>query len=564
MGFLGILEDHKLPHVPATVRLEEISNQPVSDTRNLKHATGKKGASIVLVPQPSEDPNDPLNWSQTKKLTVTIILCFGGVMFASVISGLLNPAVVVIATDYGRPIGDIVLLSGYQLLVAASTGAFVNAFSRKYGKRPVFLVSSLLGFIGSIVGSVTKNYSGLLAARIIQGGSTAAYESLLVSGIGDLYFVHERGLYMAAVQFVLGCVSNFVGIVAGPITTNLGWRYLFHLCVLFTGLQAILLFLFCPETQYNRALLYNTDETVEENLEAVAALEKKKGSARHYEEHESGTIGEPVTNITTTSTRESRIPPKKSFLQELAVTNGTFTDENLFQLVIAPFAACSNVVVLWITIITGTMTATYVAQAIVLAQIFTPPPYQLTPTGVGNLFLGPFAGGVIATVIIALIYDPLIKACACKNNGIYEPEFRLVIIPAGFLAGAAMMGWGIACEQHVSVYATSALHGVILFGILVVAISASSYGLDAFRDLSGEMFVAGIIYKNFLFYGFSNFVNNWVTTAGPAKVFYALGGLNIGFVALAPIFYVFGKRYRSIWARYNILEHLKIRSHPEI
>ncbi|KAK5313543.1 hypothetical protein LTR93_010847 [Exophiala xenobiotica] len=543
MGFLGILEDKRLPHVPATVKLEEYArNQTVSNTQSLKHGTGKS-AHIVLVPQPSDDPNDPLNWPAVKKLTVTTILCFGGCLYASVISGLLNPGVAVIAQEYYRPISDIVLLSGYQLLTAGSTGAFVAAISRKYGKRPVFFISSLLGFVGSIVGSVTKNYNGLLAARIIQGGSTAAYESLLVSLIGDLYFVHERGLYMAVVQFVLGCVSNFVGIVAGPITTNLGWR----------------------NTVQPQRLL-NTDETLEENLEAVAVLEKK-GRPRHVEQPEShhnnddNNIGEPIQ---VTSTRQSIIPPKKTFVQELALFNGTFTGENFLQLVIAPFAVCTNVVVLWVVVVTGTMTATYVAQAVVLAQIFSPPPYLLTPTGVGNLFLGPFTGGVIASIFLAFINDPIIKACARKNNGIYEPEFRLVVLPVGLLAGAALMGWGVACEQHVNVYATSTLQGISLFGILFVAISASGYGLDAFRDLSSEMFVAGIIYKNFLFYGFSNFVNNWVTTSGPKAVFLALGGLNIGLVAITPIIFIFGKRYRSIWARYNLLERWNIRAHPEI
>lgn len=170
----------------------------------------------------------------------------------------------------------------------------------------------------------------------------------------------------------------------------------------------------------------------------------------------------------------------------------------------------------------------------------------------------------MATVLLAVIYDPVIKALARRNNGIYEPEYRLVMMPLGIFAGAAMMGWGVACQNHVNVYASATLHGLNMFGILAVAISAASYGLDAFRSLSGEMFVAGIIYKNFLFYGFSNFVNSWVARSGPAQVFYVLGGLNLGWVALTPLIYIFGKRYRSIWARHNILERLNIRTHSEI
>lgn len=36
------------------------------DTTGLKHATGRN-SDIVLVPQPSESPRDPLNWPTWKK-----------------------------------------------------------------------------------------------------------------------------------------------------------------------------------------------------------------------------------------------------------------------------------------------------------------------------------------------------------------------------------------------------------------------------------------------------------------------------------------------------------------
>lgn len=57
MGFLGILEDNKLPHVPGTVILNEKSAHSEHVTAGLKHGKGKD-ALIVLVPQPADDPND--------------------------------------------------------------------------------------------------------------------------------------------------------------------------------------------------------------------------------------------------------------------------------------------------------------------------------------------------------------------------------------------------------------------------------------------------------------------------------------------------------------------------
>lgn len=57
----GILDDSKLEHVPGTVILnDETSTATVNQqVAGLKHGTGRY-SHIVLVPQPSDDPNDPL------------------------------------------------------------------------------------------------------------------------------------------------------------------------------------------------------------------------------------------------------------------------------------------------------------------------------------------------------------------------------------------------------------------------------------------------------------------------------------------------------------------------
>ncbi len=69
---LGILDDHHLEHVPGTSLFNDDPNAAALsayegfDLSKLKHAKGKN-EHIVLVPQPSDDPNDPLNWPQWKK-----------------------------------------------------------------------------------------------------------------------------------------------------------------------------------------------------------------------------------------------------------------------------------------------------------------------------------------------------------------------------------------------------------------------------------------------------------------------------------------------------------------
>lgn len=74
---LGILEDKYLEHVPGTTLFSDDPNAAAItayegfDLSKLKHGTGRN-KEIILVPQPSDDPNDPLNWPQWKKHAVSL------------------------------------------------------------------------------------------------------------------------------------------------------------------------------------------------------------------------------------------------------------------------------------------------------------------------------------------------------------------------------------------------------------------------------------------------------------------------------------------------------------
>lgn len=77
----GILEVAKdVENVPGTSRLEGPDDNAVG---NLKRANGSD-ADIVLVPQPSNDPNDPLNWPLWQRDLILLLLsyctniCVGG------------------------------------------------------------------------------------------------------------------------------------------------------------------------------------------------------------------------------------------------------------------------------------------------------------------------------------------------------------------------------------------------------------------------------------------------------------------------------------------------------
>ena len=219
------LEDHSaLSQVPGTIVL---SDQERTNDDHLDLKRNNKG-DIILSPQPSEDPNDPLKWPMYEKLVIIAILMLGSCICASTIGPLLSASLFVIAEDLQRPLTDITVTTGYTLLVSGCSGPLVSAIARKFGKRPAFIFSSFMGMLGSIIGSVTHSYNGLVAARVVQGFATCAYESLVISVVGDLFFVHQRGLYVSVIIFTLNCVSNMSPIICGPVTNNLGWQCMYR------------------------------------------------------------------------------------------------------------------------------------------------------------------------------------------------------------------------------------------------------------------------------------------------------------------------------------------------
>ncbi|OAP54792.1 hypothetical protein AYL99_11240 [Fonsecaea erecta] len=560
MPFLGILDDTKLPHVPGTVILEEDAAHSQDVTGGLKHGTGRN-AHIVLVPQPSNDPNDPLNWPYTKKLTALGITCWGSILYAAVVSAMLNSAFYEMSIEINTTIPKLVLSSGYQTLVIGVTGPLFSALSRKWGTRPIFLFASVFCLIADIVGSCVDTYQGVLTSRILQGFAIAPYESLVFTLISDMFFVHERGIYASCINFILAGISNLTGVVAGPIASNIGWRWLYYLLVLFGGIQTILQFLFVPETSYVRDRRYEIDEVKNDNLQDLAALEyqeklnmEKPGVATHAEE----------TGATTTpASDEARVYHKKTWIQELAIFSGTYSNENFFQLLLAPFAVVLNLAVLWILIINSMYVVLYVVIAFCLAQLFAPPPYLLSPASIGYLSLGPFVGGILGSVIMGTLSDPFIKWCARRNRGVYEPEYRLIPCVLGVCSGAGLMLFGHLVSEGKSPYACATVHGLMLFGVMFLCIGTSNYALDAYRGMANEIFIASMAVKNLILYGFSYFVNNWTAQVGPQHAFYVWGGVAFALIATLPFMFFLGKKYRSYWARHNLLEKMHIRTHEE-
>lgn len=299
------------------------------------------------------------------------------------------------------PINKVVMVSGYNLLAAGCIGPFVAAFGRKYGKRPVFLVSALFDIIGTAIGETKISYNYLLAARIVQGFSTSAYESLIIATVGDIYFVHQRGSRISFINFVLNSASSLSSVICGQVFQGLGWLWLFHLFQIFIVIQFLLTLFFVPETTFIRDTRYDIDTGAEEKLSSLAK------------------IGGEHTETVNEVNGESQVvrPPKKTFVQEMAVWTGTYSDDSIFKFLLGPFITLLNPAACYAIIASGLLNSWYVGSAIILAGIFSGPPWTFNASQIGYVGFGPFIGGMLGSIVTAVASDRVIKYMAKRNNG---------------------------------------------------------------------------------------------------------------------------------------------------
>lgn len=124
------------PSVPGTLHLVDIER-----TLRTKHASGNQN-DIVLIPAPSDHPDDPLNWSAKRKLLSTAcisIYTFAVGTTASAIYSILEP----IERDTGLTLNDLNAGTGYMFLLFGWGCLFWQPLALQYGKRPVYLISML-------------------------------------------------------------------------------------------------------------------------------------------------------------------------------------------------------------------------------------------------------------------------------------------------------------------------------------------------------------------------------------------------------------------------------------
>lgn len=120
------------------------------------------------------------------------------------VAGVLGPAVApinaVLVEEFNTTYKVVAKFAGWQFWPAGIAGLVGSAVGRVWGKRPVYLISIVLLFIGAIWNATATSADSFLGSRVLQGLGLGAFETIVPSTVGDMYFV-----------------SHYFSIVLGPV-----------------------------------------------------------------------------------------------------------------------------------------------------------------------------------------------------------------------------------------------------------------------------------------------------------------------------------------------------------
>jgi len=280
---LGILADDKTDEVPGTVLLlskfstrniplglEHENQRGRSSTRGSISGEAERRRSlsaqsiqspvvpkktpdgqVILDPQPDDSKNDPLNWPAWRRDAALLSLGFY-CMIGGGVTPILAAGFNQVAASFDTTHAAVARTTGLYMLGLGIGSVIFSPTAILYGKRPIYLLSSVLFVVSSIWCAAAPDYANLAVARIFQGIAVSPVECLPSATIAEIFFLHERAFRIGVYTLLLLGGKNLVPLVSAAIIQGLGWRWVFWIVAIIVGFGGLMLFLFVPETFWDR------------------------------------------------------------------------------------------------------------------------------------------------------------------------------------------------------------------------------------------------------------------------------------------------------------------------
>ncbi|OBT98042.1 hypothetical protein VE01_04066 [Pseudogymnoascus verrucosus] len=530
------------------------------------------GAGLVLVPQPSDDEHDPLNWSPMWKGFT--IMCATMVSFSQGFGPLaLAPMFGDYIVAFDSNLTDVVQFTGVAILVLGFSNFIWVPVQTCFGRRPVLIISIFICFASSIWRARATSYNSFMGACVLNGIGAGPAETAQPAIIADVIFLHDRGKYQT-LYFAFYFGSLMAGpIISGPMAQQLGWRNFWWLNTALLGFVGVCCIFLFPETKFQRSFV-PANSTItpsllksrsSEHVEGISAqngipssmiddaeLQKEKP----VQSQEPTTKSEGSETLTHIHTHQDpwlgRGKPSKAQWRLWQPYEGNFFIELWmpWYLLAFPIVEFSAFIVSW-------SASCFLTLNLTQSQVFAAPPYNFSSTKIGFLNFAILIGALIGLLTAGPLSDAVAARLTKRNKSIREPEMRLLaMIPYVILMviGNVIVAVGY---EHKWDWKVIVIIGYTCAGIQVAALPSisSTYSIDSYKPVAGPIFVAITINKNVWGYGFSKFITPWTIKSGYIQPIMTNMSLTLLWCLTGIIFWYFGKTFRK-WTQHSKVHSL--------
>jgi MFS family permease len=488
-------------------RQSYVSTTSSSWQKPIKHGKGRH-SRVELIPQPSDDPRDPLNWPQWRKELNYFSLLF----IVGLIGGMKAVFITVnasLAATFAVSYASIAALTGVPLMLSAFSGHASLVASKLYGKRPVYLLSFVLIFIGSIWNMATPtSFSASMAARVFQGLGWGAFDTLVVGSIHDTFFAHER-TFRLSIYHVLVVATTWGGpILGGVATRNAGsFTVQFRIINAFYLVVIPLLAFGVPETAFDRSSASPAPSAPSSPVDGPAAGNQQPAAG----------IQQPAS---------AWLPSKAAVLAYLdQMRPFSYRPDVTSSLILQGPRALATPTVGLIFLLSFIPYSAIWSVAVSLALLLTSAPLSFSTATVGLLFTGPW---VLSTLIVVVFsayrpfhnrFSPLINAIV---TGVGAALFLTGLLAFGLHVHDVVGRGAQIARQQLDPAVLSLLAGIVAAGLYTLdaatqplierSVSFTCSTMTVAQRCAADMHAGVVVTRNFVAAIFIILIPNAVST----------------------------------------------------
>ncbi|TFK47554.1 MFS general substrate transporter [Heliocybe sulcata] len=452
------LSDDPHSEIDLTTFHERVAGRLVVDPEEARIEFGEEIASRlklsadgskVLWPQPTDDPEDPQNWSDRRKALQLFIVTIAAIV-PDFDSGVGIAALFALAEQYETTTGVINnLTSNWSIFLLGWGGIAAVICMRHFGRLPVLFWSQVLAVAFMVGCTFAPNLRTFAAMRCLTAffGTCPQVTGLYI--VTDLYPFHlqARQLNLWTMGFI---VSPFLSPFAfGFLVARADWRWSYGVASLYGAFVVLMITFFGEETMYDRS------------IKPIPPRPRK------------GVLTRAATLIGITGSRMSRYRP--------SLMSGVWSH---LDCVWRPQLLS---VLIFEGLLFGFGVGINVTNAVFLG---TPPPvgYGFSQYGIAASYATPIVATIIGELLGRFINDWIQNIGIRRHHGVFEAEYRLwacyVSIPL-YICGFVLLGASL--QNHMSVGALVMGWGIAQAAIMINTVAIYAYCNDCFPRRQGEI-----------------------------------------------------------------------------